>query len=329
MSHPTTSDYPLAGRLGIPAASLRRWRDDGYGPAGIVTEDGEFEHYQALIPLMGKGRSGDVAVLKMARAGRPCQRLRAVLAGLTTKAGEWSATTADEVVEYALAEPMVVPLARWFERGASSLSPPGDWTDAQQPYFKETSRWGKGKRVSDLIPEEPGAAEVQLRSALLPIGQAVAGEPVEQYDTIDLTRVVDGMVRVVVGPPEVTSPDLDRVVRAADFHLFEMLFPVVKGRIEWFEHASDEDLAGAVAAGAVVIEAAEAMGLRFGGDEERWRSIRLAAFVGPPCLAALLVMVNAMGGLPRGLASKAPALDAALRKMAVMTGQSPRGVEFT
>ena len=77
------------------------WKDAGYGPAEEVSRAEYLDHFRALAPLMGTGRNGNVAVIKMADSGRACRRLAEVLRSYTAlQAGEVDSRDADELVEY-------------------------------------------------------------------------------------------------------------------------------------------------------------------------------------------------------------------------------------
>jgi hypothetical protein len=59
----------------LSASTVARCRDEGLGPVGRDVVD----HYRALAPFVGRGRSYDVAALRMAALGYPTRRLRTVL----------------------------------------------------------------------------------------------------------------------------------------------------------------------------------------------------------------------------------------------------------
>jgi hypothetical protein len=75
MARPTKKALVLAEKVGESPATVQRWIEDGFGPAGDIPPE---EHFRKLAPLMGTGRDADIATLKMAADGYPERRLSGV-----------------------------------------------------------------------------------------------------------------------------------------------------------------------------------------------------------------------------------------------------------
>jgi len=77
MPRPTPKDVAMSEAVDsvLSASQIRRCLDEGLGPIGRDAHD----HYRALVPFIGAGRSYDIAALRMAALGYPTRRLRTVL----------------------------------------------------------------------------------------------------------------------------------------------------------------------------------------------------------------------------------------------------------
>jgi hypothetical protein len=80
MTRPTRKDIAMSEAIDevLSASTIARCRDERLGPAGANALD----HYRALAPFVGTGRSYDIAALRMASLGCPTRRLRTVLVAI-------------------------------------------------------------------------------------------------------------------------------------------------------------------------------------------------------------------------------------------------------
>jgi hypothetical protein len=270
MARPTKVTIALAGRLGRPAATVQGWLDRGYGPAQPLTPRRECEHFDAVAEYAGPGHDPTVACLKLAAAGYPTANLRAVLRGLVKlDPGEEDTQDPEELVEGAMSNRQLMPITAEMRRRAHLLGP--------LPEHEALA--------SDI--DEPGTPELLLRSAMLPVADAVTGQEVEPLDLIDLGHVIDaGTVRagVLTLDPEASGQ--------IDLAILRRTAKITRGAEAWLETAGPAELARGVQAAKVLVEALALLGIRFSdlGDEDRWRTVGRLAPVAVPMLHSLLAV---------------------------------------
>ncbi len=153
---------------GRPTSSqVQGWLEAGHGAADLNQD--QTEHFETLTLYLGRGDNGDVADLKMAALHR---RRCLGLTDATCSLLRWS------VERLATKPEMAAQLQGQLTQLARSAGAPPEWAAAGMP---EAKQW----------KTEPGLAEVVVDSALSPVRDAARGEPVDQYDTSDLTRLAN------------------------------------------------------------------------------------------------------------------------------------------
>ncbi len=270
MARPTKLAAELATVAGESASRVQRWIEDGYGPAGAEIDAAE--HFRRLAPLMGTGRDGDVAVLRMAADGYPCRRLRDVLAGL---AGDDEALDADELVEHLMGDETVGDLRELWTEQARSIGAPSDLAAAG-------------------MPDEPGLPDLVVRTAALPIADAVAGHPVEMFDTAELNRMG--------GWEQLGMPALpfDESAARIDLDMLTFARETARRGEAWIATSSPDELARGVAAAGVIVEALAVMhpGVGAWSDEHRWRRIGFLAPIAQTVLAVAIACLDFAADVP-------------------------------
>lgn len=295
MARTTKRAQRVAVALGgaASASQLERWTADGYGPPAAVSERELLEHYQLLASLMGEGRDGDVAVLRMAgEHQRACRRLREVLVKLIPANVPEAASTIDTTgVESALADipggPAVIDeLFPGLKAGAAA-------TPADEGYLEATGT---------PIDEDQ---DNRLRAAKLAVLEAAAGEPMEPADIFDLVSIMRSAVQSATGQivegGDVDSADLTTLKRVLDLGA-----TIAKGAREWAEQAPYDELVAGVTTAKALLAPLGMLGLLMEppGLEERWRIAGRFAFAGltmlqhVPVLSLLTGAVPSLGSLP-------------------------------
>ena len=254
MPRPTKLAVSLSHTLDATPSQVQGWLEMGYGPA-----DGKVavEHFERLTPLMGTGRDGDVAVLKMAADGWPCIRLRQVLLGFQELGqGEVDSGDADELVEYAMTSPHLSQVAAYLRKMATLAELPAEYTGPES------------------IPREPDLPDIRARAAFLPFAMALHEGPVDGYDLAESDELLDVALSTMLDDD---VPKLDEEGMAALAAMTNAVSQRMREVPAWILDATTEDLVAGVQASQKVLEALGVMGLRFDGDEEHWRWIgRLA-----------------------------------------------------
>jgi hypothetical protein len=230
------------------------------------------EHFRLLAPLMGRGRDGDVAVLRMAgEHRRACLRLRQVLVSLVPAGVGEVSVDADHFLDQVPGGAQTIDaLLPWLRQGAS-LAPLN--------YFRPATP-----------PEE--AREDILAAARLRVGQALAGEKCEPGDAVDLVTVMQASAQAAVGSVVGEDPPSPEDLAEATTDL-DAAAAIARGARHWAETAPiDELLLGVVAANGL-FPLLEVLGIGNLGSEDRWRWVgRLAGpslgFVAIPGMATLL-----------------------------------------
>jgi hypothetical protein len=287
VARPTKAAIDLSDALdGATASQVQGLLEGGYGPAEPTDSTGVVDHFRALLPFMGRGRDGDVAVVKMAMAGRACQRLREVLAGFQTLAPVAEDTDdPDELVDDWMASPMPPPFADKLRQAVERMGPLQGFAD------------------------EPGLAEVRLGAALLPFGQVTVGESIVPQDLVELATLGDA-VRSDLGVPVEWESD-DPKLLALDQAFLEAAIGVVRGSETWLREAEPLELVKGVRAAVVLTEAHETVGLiSFSGEEERVRYIGHTAPVAVATLAQSARIFEISSELPGLIAELPPSLQA-------------------
>ena len=276
MPRPTKLAIQLGGALDLPAGRVQGWIEDGYGPAGDADP---VEHYRRLAPLLGTGRDGDVAVLKMAADGYPCRRLRDVLTRLTHPDDDGTGD-ADELVERFANDPMFGDLRRIVTDDARH--PPADW-----------------QGLPEAVAPETDAIDITTRAAVVPIADMLTGSPVEPFDSAELDRLV-GVAERRLG---LTPARLDDEKAEVNLAAFDQARAAVSTSNGWLGAALPAELAGGVKAAKTLVDALAVMYPTVGawGEEHRWRRIGLLAPVAAPVLAHLHEVIGSaqeLGALP-------------------------------
>jgi hypothetical protein len=298
MPRPTKLAAQIAGALDLPAGRVQGWIEDGYGPAGDADP---VEHYQRLAPLLGTGRDGDVAVLKMAADGYPCRRLRDVLT--TSFAGD-EALDAEGLIEHLMGDETVADFRELWTDQTRSTGAPDDLTAAAMPEApltpRERARLGEDDPPAHLVErsetalDEPGLTELVIRAAALPIADTVAGNPVEMFDTAELNRT-GGWEQL--GMP---AMPFDDEAAQLDLHMLALAHEVARQHETWIASASPDELARGVAASRVMVDALAVKMPRVNtwGDEHRWRRIGFFAPMAQPLLAVAIACLDLAADVP-------------------------------
>ena len=275
MARPTRLAAELAKATGEPASRVQRWIEDGYGPA--TPEIDAAEHFRHLVPLMGTGKNGDVAVLKMAADGYPCRRLRTVLASLTEDEGP-DTDDPQELVEHLMGDPTATDLRDLLLAQARKAPAPVEWETGNIP----EAEMPDAKR-----------ADLAVRTEALTFADLTVGKPIDPYDYAEHHRVSEAVV-----PTEEPFDDASAQIVAS---LYGFVRETARTARTWIEKASPGELASGVAAARKLVEAGmvSVPGLDAWGDEARWRRIGQFAPVALPMLEMLLSRV---GMIPTGTA---------------------------
>lgn len=275
MARPTRLAAELAKATGEPASRVQRWIEDGYGPA--TPEIDAVEHFRHLVPLMGTGKNGNVAVLKMAADGYPCRRLRTVLASLTEYEGP-DTNDPQELVEYLMGDPTATDLRDLMLAQARKAPVPPEWElgDSPEAEMSDAER-----------------ADLTTRAMALPAADLTVGSLVDPYDYAEHYRLSEAVV-----PTGEPFDDASAQIMAS---LYGFVRETARTARTWIENASPGELARGVAAARMLVDAgmASVPGLDAWGDEAKWRRIGLLAAVASPMLELLLAVV---GMIPTGTA---------------------------
>ena len=269
MARTTKRSREIASDLeGVASASqVERWTVDEYGPDEPLSRSELVEHFAALAPLMGSGRDGDVAVIRMAAEHlRRCKRLRTVLLGVIPQS-ELAGRTADELLAEGRAVAASVSHGRWtspldmarfLQRGANIAVNASAQT---QEVDDELGRGESAERAKNLRSGVLGTAE-------LSIAQALTGEPTEPEDAADLLQISGAGIEDAVGAP-ITGALFDP---AEGSRLFALAAAVAKGSRYWAETSAVEDLAQGVAVAAQMVAIFDLVGVDVPavGTEDRW-----------------------------------------------------------
>jgi hypothetical protein len=300
MPRPTKLAAQIAGALDLPAGRVQGWIEDGYGPAGDADP---VEHYGRLAPLLGTGRNGDVAVLNMAADGYPCRRLRDVLTALANPGGN-EALGADDLVEHLMGDATVADFRELWTDQARSAGVPDDLTAAAMPEApltpSERAGLGEDDPAAHLVEraatalDEPGHAELVVRTAALPIADLVAGNRVEMFDTAELNRM-GGWEQL--GMPAMA---FDEEAAQLDIGTLALVHEAARQHETWIASASPDELARGVAASRVMLDALAVMlpGANGWGDEHRWRRIGFFAPMAQPLLAVAIACLDLAADVP-------------------------------
>lgn len=261
----------IAHDLDETPSRVQGWIEGGYGPGG---DRDILEHFRRLAPLMGTGRDGDVAVLKLADDGWPCRRLGEVLTRLSRS--PFTTDDPEQLVEYVMAAPELSAVRDLLLRTAGSLAPPKEYA------------------VTEDI-DEPALPELFVRSSFLPIADTMTGAPVATDEAVDLERMGQHHFSQL-GIPAPTDEDQEAVA-ADDITALRLVVRLAGGAEKWLESADLNELARGVAAARASVEGLEAMGLAFSslGDEERWRFIGRMTPVAAIVFTFLRMAVDALG----------------------------------
>ncbi len=295
MAKPSKRSLRLAAVLGgiASASQLERWTADGYGPVQVLSERESLEHWRLLAPLMGEGRDGDVAVLRMAgEHHRACRRLREVLVELIPANVAEAASTIDTAgVESALADvpggpEMIDRLFPGLEAGAAA-------TPVNEGYLQAT----RTSRDED--------QDNRLRAANLEGLEAIAGEPMEPADILDLATTMRSAVQSATGQI-VEGGDVEDADLTALKHVLDLGPTIAKGSRGWAEHAPYDELVAGVTTAKALLAPLEMLGLLMEppGLEESWRMAGRFAFAAltmlqrVPTLSLLAGAFPNLGSLP-------------------------------
>ena len=273
MPRPTKLAVEIARTLDMLPGRVQGWIEDGYGPADAEVDAAE--HFRRLAPLMGTGRDGDVAVLKMAADGYPCRRLRTVLASLTEDDGP-DTDDPQELVEHLMGDPTATDLRDLLLAQARKATAPVEWETANLP----EAEMPDAKR-----------ADLTVRTEALTFADLTVDSLADPGDFAEHHRVSEAVMPT--GDP---FDDASAQVMAS---LFGFVRETARGARAWIGNASPAELARGVAAARTLVEAgmASVPGLDAWGDEARWRRIGLLASVASPVLEVLL---SAVGMIPAG-----------------------------
>jgi hypothetical protein len=232
---------------------------------------------------MGRGRDGDVAVLKLAAEGRPCLRLRDVLKTLDAEDRE-PHDDADQLLR--TVEAVGGPIWNMNVRAAADLGPPLDFDT----------------RVGPTEEPEPVDAQFVARVAALPVVQALAGEALEDNDFDDLNRIGNIMIERLAREP--VPDDLGLDLRHGS--IMSCALAVLQGVPSWLDEATMLDLAKGVQAARGLLDSFTAIDARAWDlpDEERWRWIGrlapLAFALIPGLMRPIITAVLGSLGIPDG-----------------------------
>ncbi|MDA8313070.1 MAG: hypothetical protein M0Z46_21130 [Actinomycetota bacterium] len=286
MARPTRLAAELAKATGEPASRVQRWIEDGYGPA--TPEIDAAEHFRHLVPLMGTGKNGNVAVLKMAADGYPCRRLREVLVSLFG-VNEPGFSDPDELVNEVMGDDTL--LGRGMIMSDAPMEPPSEWQAMPEASLR-------GAELRGLL----------TGSALLPLADLATGRPVEPGDLHDLSR--HGPWRRL-GLPEPPVSEGDEA--AMDLLCLRICTAAVLNGQAWVEKASPRELAEHVAAAMCLAEALEALypAARSQGEEKRWLLVGALTPSAPTVLRVLQALVGDLDGPGAGY-PHTPEIDAYL-----------------
>jgi hypothetical protein len=269
MTRPTNETKSRAKRVGRPAPTLQGWIDRGYGPVEPLTPAKERRHFDAVAQATGPGRDPVVAFIKLAIDGVPTVGLRGTLLTLSSlEENEEDSTNADELVEYGRSSPRLEPFLRPLRAAAKKAS--------TQDY-----------EAADMAAE-PGLSEAILGSALLPVGQATVGEPIDPLEVVDSIRLMNAAWGM-------ESDEVDS--EYADFHVRLLMASAdyVRAAGDWLKTATPQDLCRAVQAAERLIDALAIIDISFKdrGEEARWRAIGQVAPLSPQILSMLTAIYDA------------------------------------
>ena len=326
MARPTQLAARLAEQLGETPSRVQSWIERGYGPAGDADP---VEHFRRLAPLMGEGRTGDVAVLKMAADGWPCRRLRDVLRSVAEpRPDEEALDDPDELVDAVMSDPSLP--GRTMMLADAPSEPPVEWcaprdtpelppTEEELAEAKAREKELHGTKELASLPEhlaqrsvtgldEPAIADLLTRSAFLPVADVVTGRDVEPEDLNDLNRFGPWYR---LGMPRPPMPETDEL--AQELATVRAAAAAVLGSRGWVEKATPSELAAGVAAARSLVDALAALHplARSLGDEERWRLVGSLAPSAPAVLGMVQSMVALLDGPGHGY-PHIPEIDALL-----------------
>jgi hypothetical protein len=237
MTRPTKPDLATSKAIDnvLSASTIARCRGEGLSPAGTDALD----HYRALAPYLGGGRSFDIAALRMAGEHRyPTRRLRAVLLALHGPAGIPGRETA-EVLQATIRN-----AAQRVAKTAPTYDP------------------------SLGMPETPEQEAKQLEDGLnYDIEDLLNGETDLPLD--DSRKIGVEIVTALGGPAE---PGCEVYTDEFSSYMKRLVASSLRGAQPTIRAASLEDLATWVAVAAVLF-----LKLSIGkiplGEEDKWRAI--------------------------------------------------------
>jgi hypothetical protein len=282
MARTTKLAEGLTSEVGQSASRIQGWKDNGYWPAVPVSHAELVLYLRELAPLTGPGRDGDVAVIRMADAGRPLVRLRTVLLSLQElDSGQEDTQDPDELVEGAITHPDFAPWMHELQERAKSLGPPREWSD-----------FGN-------VPDEPALPEVILRSAMLGMADELVGEEEEESEPenfADLARLGDASLARLGLQVEWRSDD--PVMLAIEQASMQRAVAIARSAHGWLTTAEPQELAKGVQAARLILEAMGLVGMPTLPDSEgRWRMIGRFAATALANIQMMLIMFQRLGTL--------------------------------
>ena len=283
MPRATKSAIRLAQEIGETASQVQGWLEAGYGPTG----DGDIaDHFRRLAPLMGTGRDGDVAVIKMAVQGLADRRLRDVFAELQVLDPDEDTSGPDAVLSTITSSPMFAATRSTFVALAGEAGTPIE-ADYQQV-----------GEVGNVEPEQ-ALSEVRANAAMLEVLDAHFGHSTEREDLAEMSDLIDASATRLAG----SDGGHNREFQTKDAAIVDYVVSASHAVIDWIENASPEELCQGAQASERLVDGLSFLGfLNFNGDEERWRWVgRLA-----PTASNMLELVLAMTEMLRQFTPDSP-----------------------